>query len=311
MLSQLVNRCRPLPSGSRLLILGQGYSGKTVSQLFQSLGTPVLGTRRQANQGANDLCFDSDAGIAPSLSEIADVTHMLSCIPPTKDGHDPVLNQLQPLLRQLPLRWVGYLSTTGVYGDTGGQWVCESDTANPSQERSRRRLDCEQAWLQSGLPVQILRLPGIYGPRRSVITALQQGRARLMNKAGQVFCRVHVEDIAGASLHLMHCANAGQRPQIVNVCDDHPAPSSDLLRFAASLLRCPLPAEESFEDSHEGMSAMARSFWSENRRVSNRLLRQHLGYDLLHPDFHSGLQDCWQQDVSQVETFSDSQSAID
>ena len=311
MLNQLVNRCRPLRAGSRLLILGRGYSGRTLSQVFQHLGTPVLGTRRQANQGPQDLCFDSDAGIAPSLGEIADITHVLSCIPPTEDGQDPVLNQLQPLLQQLPLRWVGYLSTTGVYGDTEGRWVSESDTASPSQERSRRRLDCEQAWLRSGLPVQILRLPGIYGPGRSVINALQQGRARLMNKPGQVFCRVHVEDIAGASLHLMHCAEAGQRPEIVNVCDDCPAPSSDLLRFAATLLKCPLPAEESFEDSYAGMSAMARSFWRDNRRVSNRLLRQHLGYNLLHPDFRSGLTDCWQQDVNQVGTISESRSAID
>ena len=311
MLSQLVNRCRPLPSGSRLLVLGRGYSGGTLSQLFQRLGTPVLGTRRQANQGPKDLCFDSDADVAPGLDQIADITHVLSCIPPSRNGNDPVLDQLLPLLRQLPLRWVGYLSTTGVYGDTSGQWVSESDTANPSQERSRRRLDCEQAWLNSGLPVQILRLPGIYGPGRSVINTLQQGRARLINKPGQVFCRVHVEDIAGASLHLMHCAEAGQRPDIVNVCDDCPAPSSDLLRFAATLLRCPLPAEESFEDSQEGMSAMARSFWSENRRVSNGLLRQHLGYDLLHPDFRRGLQDCWQQDVSQAGVSSESQSAID
>ena len=311
MLRELVNRCRPLPSGSRLLILGRGYSGGTLSQLFQGLGTPVLGTRRQPNRGPADLCFDSDAGLGPNLDEIPDITHVISCIPPTRDGRDPVLDQLLPLLRQLPLRWAGYLSTTGVYGDTGGRWVGESDTANPGQERSRRRLDCERAWQDSGLPVQILRLPGIYGPGRSVINTLLQGRARLINKPGQVFCRVHVEDIAGASLHLMHCAEAGQRPDIVNICDDCPAPSSDLLRFAATLLECPLPAEESFNESREGMSAMARSFWSENRRVSNDLLRQQLGYELLHPDFRSGLQDCWQQDVNQVGTSSESQSAID
>ena len=311
MLSQLVNRCRPLATGSKLLVLGQGYSGSTLSQLFRSLGTPVLGTRRQANRNATDLCFDSDVGLAPCLDDLADITHVISCIPPTAHGQDPVLDQLLPLLKQLPLRWVGYLSTTGVYGDTGGSWVTETDPASPGQERSRRRLDCEEAWQNSGLPVQILRLPGIYGPGRSVINTLLQGRARLIQKPGQVFCRVHVEDIAGASLHLMHCAEAGQRPEIVNVCDNCPAPSSDLLRFAATLLEQPLPIEEAFDQAYQGMSAMARSFWSENRRVSNRLLREGLGYELLHPDFRSGLEDCWRQDVSQQAKALESQSAID
>ena len=109
----------------------------------------------------------------------------------------------------------------------------------------------------------------------------------------------------------MHCAEAGQRPEIVNVCDNCPAPSSDLLRFAATLLEQPLPIEEAFDQAYQGMSAMARSFWSENRRVSNRLLREGLGYELLHPDFRSGLEDCWRQDVSQQAKALESQSAID
>ena len=198
----------------------------------------------------------------------------------------------------MPLQWVGYLSTTGVYGDTQGNWVRETDPARPGQARSRRRLDCEAAWRDSGLPIQILRLPGIYGPGRSVLNTVQEGRARRIDKTGQVFCRVHVEDIAGACLHLMHRSEEGLHPAIVNVVDDEPAASIELLDHACALLGRNAPETETFEQASLQMSAMARSFWSENRRVSNHLLRDGLGYELLHPDYRVGLQDCLKQDVS-------------
>ena len=198
----------------------------------------------------------------------------------------------------MPLQWVGYLSTTGVYGDTQGNWVRETDPARPGQARSRRRLNCEEAWRDSGLPIQILRLPGIYGPGRSVLNTVQEGRARRIDKTGQVFCRVHVEDIAGACLHLMHRSKEGLHPTIVNVVDDEPAASTELLDHACALLGRNAPETETFEQASLQMSAMARSFWSENRRVSNHLLRDGLGYDLLHPDYRVGLQDCLKQDVS-------------
>ena len=214
MLADLVKRSEPLASAAKLLVLGGGYSGRCLANLARAMGTTVLCTRRSLDAAEADLLFDSNGQDQLDPAALEGVTHLLSTIPPDRDGNDPVLSKLLPTLRSLPLRWAGYLSTTGVYGDTGGRWIGESDTANPGQERSRRRLDCERAWQDSGLPVQILRLPGIYGPGRSVINTLLQGRARLINKPGQVFCRVHVEDIAGASLHLMHCAEAGQRPDL-------------------------------------------------------------------------------------------------
>ena len=149
-----------------------------------------------------------------------------------------------------------------------------------------------------GIRDRILRLPGIYGPGRSVLNTVQEGRARRIDKTGQVFCRVHVEDIAGACLHLMHRSEEGLHPAIVNVVDDEPAASIELLDHACALLGRNAPETETFEQASLQMSAMARSFWSENRRVSNHLLRDGLGYDLLHPDYRVGLQDCLKQDVS-------------
>ena len=295
MLNALVNRSRPLDPSAKVLVLGHGFSGRCFRRLLEALGTQVISTRRQPAPGSPDLPFDSETGHRPDPDALADVTHVLCTIPPTTDGRDPVLTQLGANLRDLQPKWVGYLSTTGVYGDRKGGWVSETDPATPGQERSRRRLACEEAWLNSGLPVQILRLPGIYGPGRSVLESLRSGRSRWISKPDQVFCRIHVEDIAGACLHLIHRAAAGLQPTIVNVSDNMPAPSEDLLAFAAELLNCNLPPQESFETAALSMSTMARSFWSENRRVSNQLLCGELGYTLLHPDYRSGLRDCLNQ----------------
>ena len=296
MLSDLVKRCLPLPGRAKLLILGAGYSGRCLANLAQSLGTPVLCSRRSRTANTHDLVFDSLNELMPNWDDLVGVTHLISTIPPDQNGNDPVLTTLLPLLSRLPLQWAGYLSTTGVYGDRDGAWVSENDQPEPGQARSCRRLACEQAWQSSGLPVQILRLPGIYGPGRSVLVGLQRGTARLIEKPGQVFCRIHVEDIAGACWHLINQAATGHQPAIVNVVDDCPAPSADLLRYAANLLNCALPETEAYEVIQANMSTMARSFWSENRRVSNRRLCQDLGYSLLHPSYKTGLQDCLVQD---------------
>ena len=297
MLSRLVNQAQPLGPSAKVLVLGGGYSGRCFARLLNALGNSVISTRRHPEPDSTDLAFDSATGVQPSSRNLEGISHVLCTIPPSRDGGDPALECLGPLLKNISPVWVGYLSTTGVYGDHQGHWVSESDAASPGQDRSRRRLDCEQAWLNSGLPVQCLRLPGIYGPGRSVLDGLKAGRARRINKQDQVFCRIHVEDIAGACLHLIHKAASGQAPPIVNVTDDEPTPSAELLEFAAELLSCDLPEEESYADASQTMSAMAQSFWSENRRVSNRLLCKELGYTLLHPNYRKGLQDCLKQDV--------------
>ena len=295
MLSELVNRAEPLGPEAKVLVLGGGFSGSCFARLMRALGTPVISTRRCPEPGSADLGFDSATGLQPTARDLEGVSHVLCTIPPTREGTDPVIDRLGQLLNSLSPTWVGYLSTTGVYGDRQGQWVSESDAACPNQERSQRRLNCEQTWLNSGLPVQILRLPGIYGPGRSVLEGLISGRTRRIHKPGQVFCRIHVEDIAGACLHLMHRAAAGGAPAIVNIVDNEPAPSSELLEFAADLLNCDLPAAETYAEASQGMSPMAQSFWSENRRVSNRLLCEQLGYTLLHPNYRDGLRDCLEQ----------------
>ena len=300
MLSEIVNRSKPLKPNARVLVLGGGYSGGHVARLLRALGTPVRCSRRSLNMPDADLVFDSATGQIPTLNDLDGITHVLSTIPPTTEGQDPVLTQLGSQLRERSLTWVGYLSTTGVYGDRQGRWVSEDDPAQPGQPRSQRRYACEQAWMDSGLPVQILRLPGIYGPGRSVLNSLRAGKARRILKDDQVFCRIHVDDIAGACLHLMHRADDGPGPTIVNVSDDCPAAPQDLLRYGAGLLNCELPIEEPFEQASRSMSAMARSFWSENRRVRNTLLCRQLGYSLLHPDFRAGLQDCCRQDAQSL-----------
>ena len=301
MLADLVKRSQPLASDAKLLVLGGGYSGRCLASLARSMGTPVLCTRRSLDSDEADLLFDSAGEDHLDPDALRGVTHLVCTIPPDREGNDPVLSKLLGTLRSLPLRWAGYLSTTGIYGDRQGGWVSEQDDPAPKLDRSIRRLNCEQAWLHSGLPIQILRLPGIYGPGRSVLNGLQQGRARLIEKPDQVFCRIHVEDIAGACWHLMHRAEHAHDPSmdnwtVVNVVDDLPAPTTDLLRHAAALLGCALPPLEQFDQIVESMSPMAQTFWSENRRVSNHRLCQELGYWLLHPNYRVGLQDCLDQD---------------
>ena len=306
MLADLVKQSQPLADDAKLLVLGGGYSGRCLARLARAMGTQVLCTRRSLDSEEADLLFDSNGQDHLDPTVLEGVTHLLCTIPPDREGNDPALSKLLTTLRSLPLRWAGYLSTTGVYGDRQGRWVSEEDAPAPALDRSIRRLNCETAWQRSGLPIQILRLPGIYGPGRSVLNGLQQGRSRLIEKPGQVFCRIHVEDIAGACWHLMHRTEQGPEPTlsngsvlnrtVVNVVDNLPAATSDLLRHAASLLGCELPPLEPFAQIVDSMSPMAQSFWSENRRVSNHKLCHELGYALLHPNYRVGLQDCLNQD---------------
>ena len=285
-----------LPSGDgvkpagRLLVVGGGYTGQRFALAAQRRGFAVQLTSRDPSRTATNpswLPFDSASGLLPEPAALAGTTHVLVTTPPDGEGHDPCLRQLAPLLQQLPLQWLGYLSTTGVYGDTGGAWVDETAPLRASSRRSQARVAAEQGWLASGLPVQLFRLPAIYGPGRCPFQGLHAGSSRLIHKPGQVFSRVHVDDIAGA---LLHCLNlpAHQRPAVVNVADDQPCPSSETLGFAAHLLGCKLPAVERYEAIAEQLSPMARSFWAENRRASNRLLCQGLGYRLRYPSYREG-----------------------
>ena len=195
MLNELVNRSQALPADAKVLILGGGYSGRMLAALLRRLGNTVLCTRRDRSRADADLLFDSDRSLLPQTEALQGITHLLSTIPPSPDGQDPALRCLRSQLESMPLQWVGYLSTTGVYGDREGNWVSEANPAKPGQARSQRRLHCEEAWQDSGLPIQILRLPGIYGPGaiRAEHSAGGSGPADHQNRSGllQGACRRH------------------------------------------------------------------------------------------------------------------------
>jgi nucleoside-diphosphate-sugar epimerase len=306
MASDSVNGAAAFPSPdlagvARVLVLGGGYTGQRFGRALAQRGLAVTLTHRDAAAPtAADppapanlrwVRFDPASGSLPAPQELADTTHLLVTIPPDGAGQDPVLTHLAPLLASLPLAWVGYLSTTGVYGDRGGGWVDETTPVAPGLGRSRARLACETAWRERGLPLQVFRLPAIYGPGRTPFNDLLRGGARLIHKPGQVFCRIHVDDIVGA---LLHCIGlpASRRPATVILADTAPCPSSETLGFAAHLLGCKLPELRRWAEVEATMGPMARSFWSENRRVSSRLLRQGLGYRLLYPSYREGYQSC-------------------
>lgn len=279
----------------RVLVVGGGYTGLRFGRALAAQGAAVTLTGRTARSTGDGalrwLTFDSREAAGLDAAAVTGTTHLLVTAPPDGSAGDGVLRSLAPLLSDLPLAWVGYLSTTGLYGDSGGAWVDETSPTAGAQGRSRARLEAEQAWLTSGLPVQSFRLPAIYGPGRSPFAALRRGESRLIHKPGQVFSRVHVDDIVGALLHCLSLP-AQQRPAVLNVADNAPCPSSETLGYAAHLLGLKLPPMERYDAIAESMSAMARSFWRENRRACNRLLTAGLGYRLRYPSYREGYRAC-------------------
>ena len=291
---------RSTQSVGGLLVLGGGYTGGRFAAAMALRGVRTRVTRREPSPGDSpyaSLRFDPDQGVIPSPADLAGTTHVLVTIPPGKLGLDPALRHLSDLLQGLPIEWLGYLSTTGVYGDQGGGWVDETTPTSAALPRSRARLACESAWRTTGLPLQVFRLPAIYGPHRTPFAKLIDGSARLIHKPAQVFSRVHVDDIVGALLHCIDLPPAA-RPDCLNVADDVPCPSTETLGYAAHLLGRKLPDLERFDQIAAGMGPMARGFWSENRRVSNRLLCHSLGYRLRFPSYREGYGACLSEELS-------------
>jgi len=273
----------------RLLIFGLGYSGLAVAHAARQAGWDVAGTYRgeslgQAPAGTALVPFTE---AAPVLDQ---VTHILSTAPPDDQG-DPVLRHHGPPIAAAPhLRWIGYLSTTGVYGNRDGAWVDEATPPAPTAERSVRRLAAEQAWERASASraLDIFRLGGIYGPGRSAFDELRVGRARRILKPGHEFGRIHRDDIAGAVLGAMEQERSpGSR--ILNLTDDEPAESAAVIAEAAQLLGVPVPPAIPFAEAWESMSPMARSFWAENRKVSSRRTQEMLGYRWRYPTYREGL----------------------
>jgi nucleoside-diphosphate-sugar epimerase len=276
----------------RLFIFGVGYSGLQIARLARAAGWRVAGTctgedkaARLRADGIEMHLFDGSASLPADA--LADATHVLSTIAPGTNG-DPVLRTCRSLLRRA--RWLGYLSTTGVYGDHRGRWVDETTPAQPSQPRSIERLATERAWqvlgLEAGANVDVFRLPGIYGPGRSAIDQVKAGTARRIDKPGQVFSRIHVDDVAGTVLMALSQAHAGGA---FNVADDMPASTADVVAYACELLGKPVPPLLPWAEAQSGMSEMARSFWAENRRVRNDRIKNELGVILRYPSYREGL----------------------
>ncbi|WP_296426870.1 SDR family oxidoreductase [Yoonia sp.] len=280
-----------------LLSFGHGYSARALSRILLPQDWRIIGTTRSDDKAAQLM----NQGIEPRIWPGADMipalnaaTHVLVSAAPDDDG-DPVLAALHDEIAQRAgqFEWVGYLSTTGVYGDHNGAWVDESTPLSPTTKRGQARVKAEAAWAAiPDLPLQIFRLAGIYGPGRGPFAKVREGTARRIIKPGQVFSRTHVADIARVLAASIQHPNPGAA---YNVCDDDPAPPQDVIAYAAELLGLPVPPAEDFGTVQ--MSAMARSFYAESKKVRNDRIKDELGVDLLYPDYHSGLKALLAQEI--------------
>ncbi len=282
-----------LGNKNKFLILGCGFSGSFFAKTIRKFGCTVLTSSRSASKDPNSFIFNSEHEVTPDKKIFDGVTHILSCIPPDENGSDPVLKSLKNKLESSSLEWVGYLSTTGVYGNTKGDWVSEINEPNPFQKRSYKRLNCEKEWIESGLPVQIFRLPGIYGPGRSTFEAIKNKKIRVISKEKQVFSRIHVADIANAIIYLLQNKDSLKFYQIINIADDEPCSQIEVIQYCYDLLGLTMPKPILFEDAKDELSPIAQSFWMENRRVSNKLLCETLGYKLIYKNYKIGLKNCY------------------
>ncbi len=288
----MINLSSPLSAKNKFLIFGGGFSGKYFAKTIRKLGCIALSSSRSISNDPNSFIFNSENNSMPEDSIFEGATHILSCIPPGKDGKDPVLKMLKNKINSLSLSWVGYLSTTGVYGNTNGDWVSEKDQPNPFQERSQRRFNCEKEWINSNLPIQIFRLPGIYGPGRSTLEAIKTKKIKVIDKKNQVFSRIHVADIANAIIYLIQNKNKLDFHPIINIADDEPCSQIEVIEYGFQLLGLEMPKRILFEEAKKDLSPIAQSFWMENRRVSNKLLCEKLGYKLIYKNYKLGLHNC-------------------
>nr|WP_294507545.1 SDR family NAD(P)-dependent oxidoreductase [uncultured Rhodopila sp.] len=267
---------------NRLLIFGLGYSGRAIARAAEAAGFAVSGTTRAG--GGGSIAFDA------AEAAVRAATHVVSTAGPDAGG-DPVLARYGDLIAASPgIRWIGYLSSTVVYGDRGGGWVDEDTPAAPSQGRGQARLDAEEAWCRFGdfRAVDIFRLGGIYGPGRSAFDDLRAGRARRLVKPGHTFGRIHRDDIARAVVAAMRQDRLPGR-RVLNLVDDESSESALVMTEAAKLLGVTPPPFVPFEVAVRDMSPMARTFWAENRKVASQKTKAALGIGWLYPTYREGL----------------------
>ncbi|MCJ2123970.1 SDR family oxidoreductase [Methylobacterium sp. J-077] len=278
-----------------LFVFGLGFTGRRFAERARdrvltvraTVTDPASAARLAAETGFTMRAFGPDADDPRIADDLADTDALLVSAPPSEQG-DPVLRRYAEAISASRIGWIGYLSTIGVYGDQGGAWIDETTPAAPRSARSTVRVEAEAAWLElgarSGKAVQVFRLSGIYGPGRNPIVKLREGRSQRIVKAGQVFNRIHVDDIATTLLASLDRPRPGA---VYNVTDDEPTPPQTVTEHAAALANLPLPPEIDFETAD--LSPMARSFYGENKRVRNRLIRDELGVRLAYPTYREGL----------------------
>ncbi len=272
-----------------MVVIGMGYSGTAIARFAARAGLRVSATSRAPDaratpDGIELLAFDA---CGPRLRE---ATHLVMTAPPGESGDPALLAHGAAIAAAPALRWIGYLSTTGVYGDRGGGWVDENTPVMPGPPRAARRVAAERQWaaLADRRAVDLFRTAGIYGPGRSVLDDVRAGRARRVQKPGQMFGRIHRDDIAAAVL----AAARQDRPpgvRVLHLADDEPAENATVVAEAARLLGMPSPPEVAFEDAMRGMSEMGRSFWAENRKVASAKTKAALGIAWRYPNFREGL----------------------
>jgi nucleoside-diphosphate-sugar epimerase len=279
----------------RLFCFGLGYSALGLADRLRADGWRIAGTCRSAEtatalaaEGIDAYPFERDRPLAVPGAALAGTTHLLASIPPDAHG-DPVVDRHGDAIGALPgLAWAGYLSTTGVYGDHGGGWVDENTPLTPNGPRGERRLATERAWLgpldRFGTPVHLFRLAGIYGPGRNALVTVKSGRAHRIVKPGQVFSRIHRDDIVATLLASMRRPDPGAA---YNLCDDEAAPPQDVIAFACALLGRDPPPEVPYDEA--ALSPMARSFYADNKRVRNDRIKTELGVTLRWPTYREGL----------------------
>ena len=273
--------------GKVLLSIGHGFSASVLGAQLIKDGWIVYGTTRSVEKakrlndgGVNSIIWPG-TDLTPYIQK---ATHILTSVSPNSQG-DPVLNQYNEILSKNTFDWVGYLSTTGVYGNHNGGWVDENSPLKPNTTRGKLREEAELSWSKLNINLHIFRLAGIYGPGRGPFSKVRNGTARRIIKEGQLFSRIHVDDIAQVLLASIRYPRQGA---IYNVCDDNPAPPEDVISYAAELLDMPIPIAIDYDKAE--MSPMARSFYAENKRVSNELIKKELGVELKFPDYKAGLQ---------------------
>ncbi len=284
------------PIITELLCFGFGYSARTLSALLQNQGISIAATCRDRDkydvlqkQNIRPILITDDKPFREEDLGAADA--ILLSAPPQQDS-DPIYEWAGATLiaHKQQIKWAGYLSTTGVYGNHNGAWVDEKTIGDKMTARGKKRIMAERLWQQTGLPLHIFRLAGIYGPGRNIFRQLQAGTARRIYKPEQVFSRIHVVDIARA---LFASLNHPQAGAIYNLADDYPAPPQDIVTFAAQLMGITPPPLQDFETAD--MSEMGRSFYQDNKRVSNQHIKQALGFYFLYPDYRRALSLMWQQ----------------